>query len=475
MKFIQGLLIFAILAVPSAGYANAAVSESRITEQSSVSVTVYNNNRGLVRDVRAVQLPVGTGELRFMDVAAHINPVTVRARSTDRAGGFAVIEQNYEYDLMDANKLLDKYVGREIKIIDPACKGQDKACGEIDAFLLSNNRGQVFRIDGKIYLGYPGIRVLPKLPEELIATPTLTWKYRNRQKKSQLIEVTYLTREINWKADYVLALNKTDTRADLSGWVTIDNKSGTAYSNAGLKLVAGNPNRVENVPVHRVYAMEDKVAAALPPRFNESALFEYHVYNLQGKTDLKNKQTKQIKLLEAAPVKIEKKLQVKGDERFFRRPYGRDTKRVPVMVFINFDNTGSNKLGRPLPAGIIRLYKADADDSYQFIGEDRIAHTPKKETINLRVGEAFDVVAERVQTEFRKVSPQQHESAWKITLKNRKKEDVVVDVVESLPGNWRIIKSSHPYKKIDAFTVRFSIPVPKDGEVVCTYRVRAGA
>ena len=472
MKCIQGLLILAILAVPSAGDAKTVVTESRIAQQNSLNVTVYNNNRGLVRDVRAVQLPVGSGELRFMDVAAHIIPVTVRARSMDPSGGFTVVEQNYEYDLMDANKLLDKYVGREITIIDPDCK--EKECRDVRALLLSNNRGQVFRIGGQIYLGYPGIRVLPKLPEELIATPTLTWKYRNRQKTSQLIEVTYLTREINWKADYVLVLNKTDTTADLSGWVTIDNKSGSTYNNAGLKLVAGNPHRVETVPARGVYAMEDKLAAAAPPGFSESALFEYHVYNLRGKTDLKNRQTKQIKLLEAAPVKIEKKLQVKSNGRFYRQPHGSGAKRVPVEVFISFDNTGSNKLGRPLPAGIIRLYKEDADGSYQFIGEDRIGHTPEKETVKLRVGEAFDVVAERTRTEFRKVSPKQHESVWKITLKNRKKEAVVIDVVESMPANWRIIKSSHSYQKTDAFTARFSIPVPGDGKVICTYRVRAG-
>jgi hypothetical protein len=228
-KRIQGLIIFAMFAMPVAGYTGAAVTSSDIAQRSSVYVTVYNNNRGLVRDVRSVQLPAGTGELRFMGVAAHIDPVTVRARSTARDGGFTVIEQNYEYDLMNADKLLDKYVGREIGIIDPACRNRDKPCGEIPAMLLSNNQGQVFRIDGKIYLGYPGIRVLPRLPQALIATPTLTWKYRNRLKKEQMIEVTYLTRQMNWKADYVLALDKTDSRADLSGWVTIDNKSGAAY------------------------------------------------------------------------------------------------------------------------------------------------------------------------------------------------------------------------------------------------------
>jgi hypothetical protein len=179
-------------------------------------------------------------------------------------------------------------------------------------------------------------------------------------------------------------------------------------------------------------------------------------------------------LLDAAPVKVMKTFQVRGSQHYFLRPYGQAVRRVPVVVYIQFDNTGANKLGRPLPAGIVRFYKADDADSYQFIGEDRVAHTPKKETVTLRVGEAFDVVAERIQTDYRKISAHQHESAWKITLKNRKREDVVVNIVESLPANWRILKNSHAYEKADAFTVTFSVPVPRDKEVVCSYRVRAG-
>ncbi len=473
MKTLRGVILLAALVMPWTGFAQTT-TQSHIADQDSVTVTVYNNNRGLVRDVRSIQLPAGSGELRFMDVAAHILPVTVRARSLARNGGFTIVEQNYEYDLMDANRLLDKYVGKEIRIIDPECNDRERTCGAVNALLLSNNRGQVFRIDGKVYLGYPGIRVLPKLPEELIATPTLTWKYRNRQTKPQLIEVTYLTGEMNWKADYVLALNKTDTLADLSGWVTIENRSGSTYIQAALKLVAGNPNRVTPRKRAVAYGLEETAVAAAPPAFSESALFEYHVYNLQGQTDLKNKQTKQIKLLDASPVKIEKKLQVHGGAHFARRSHGRTPNRIPVAVYIRFSNTAGNKLGRPLPAGIVRLYKADTDGSVQFIGEDRVAHTPKKETLNLRAGEAFDVVAERVQTDYRKLSPQQHESAWKISFKNHKPEDIVVEVVETLPANGRIVKSSHPYEKKDAFTVQFSIPVARDGEAVCTYRVRTG-
>lgn len=473
MKRIQGVLLAAGWALLAAGSAQAAVTASDIKDRQSVSVTVYNNNQGLVRDVRFLKLPVGAGELHFKGVAAHIDPVTVRARSAAPAAGFTVIEQNYEYDLMDADKLLDKYVGREIRIIDPACQSGKGPCREIDATLLSNNRGQVFRIDGNIYLGYPGIRVLPKIPEALIATPTLTWRYRNRMKKAQSLEVTYLTSQINWKADYVLTLDKRDAQADLSGWVSIDNKSGAAYKNTDLKLVAGRPHRVARRPDQRAYAAETKMAAA-PPAFRESALFEYHVYDLQGKTDLKNRQTKQIKLLEAAPVAVEKTLQVGGLGHYSPRAYGGNSRRVPVAVYIQFDNSGANKLGRPLPAGIVRLYKADADGSYQFIGEDRIAHTPAKERVKLRVGEAFDVVAERVQTDYRDIGPKQHESAWKITLKNRKQEAVAVDIVESLPANWRIVKNSHAYTKTDAFTVTFKVSVPRGGETDCSYRVRAG-
>lgn len=479
-KIRRAILLITAFVTISSGFACAAVvAESGAQQREYVAVTVYSNNQGLVRDVRTLKLPVGKGELRFRDVAAHVDPVTVRVRSISQQDGsqqdgFTVIEQIYEYDLMHADKLLDKYVGRNIAILDPACGSQSKPCREVSALLLSNNQGQVFQIDGRIYLGFPGIRVLPKLPEALVATPTLTWQYRNNLRKTQQLEVTYLTGKMNWKADYVLALNKTDTHADLSGWVTIDNLSGAAYHNAGLKLVAGSPHKVQPRPDQGIYAAEARMAAAGAPAFSESELFEYHVYNLQGKTDLKNNQAKQIKLLEAAPVRVVKSLQVNGSGRYFQRTRGNHDRRVPVAVYIQFDNNRRNKLGRPLPAGVMRLYKADTDGSYQYIGEDRIGHTPAEETVKLRVGEAFDVVAHRQQTDYRKISDHQHESAWKITLKNRNKEAVTVAVVESLPANWRILKNSHPFEKTDAFTITFQVPVPKQAETTCTYRLRAG-
>ncbi len=459
-----------VLLISSGLSAGEMVSESTSDDQVAIEVTVYNNNLGLVKDIREIKLPVGEGELRFMDVASHIMPVTVHVKSLNQSEGFTVLEQNYEYDLMNANKLLDKYVGKKIKIIDWN-KFQDRK-DVIEAILLSNNQGQIYKIGEEIYLGHPGIKVLPEIPENLIAKPTLTWLYENRSKKAHNLEVSYLTNNITWKADYVVVLNKDDTSSDISGWVTLDNKSGAAYKNAGLKLVAGEIHRVEERIKGRLYALGVKEARA--PQFEEKAFFEYHIYDLQRKTTIKDKQTKQVSLLEAVGVGTQKELIVYGIRSYFTRRYRERNPKQPVNVYIKFKNSKDNNLGMPLPAGIMRLYKQDDDASLQFIGEDRIEHAPKDEEVRLKVGEAFDIAAERIQTDYRQITTRLHESEWEITLRNHKEENVTVGIVEPLFGSWKVISNSHPYKKVDAFTIRFDVRVPKDKEVKVKYRVRVG-
>lgn len=444
---------------------------SKGEDQTSVMVTVYNNNLGLVKDRRKIKLPPGTGELRFMDVASQIIPETVHAKSLGDPGGFSVLEQNYEYDLMNENKLLDKYVGKKIKIIDWN-QYQDRK-GEVEAILLSNNQGQIYRIKDEIYLGHPGYKVLPEIPENLISKPTLTWLYQNKNRKPQEIEVSYLTGNISWKADYVLVLNKDDTQLDLSGWVTIDNKSGAVYKDARLKLVAGEVHRIEKQALDRVYR-EAKTAGVRAPQFKEREFFEYHIYDLERKTTLKDRQTKQISLLEADGVKIAKEFLVHGSSGYFTRRYIDRSPKQPVNVYIKFVNTKENNLGAPLPAGIMRLYKQDIDASQLFIGEDRIEHTPKDEEIALKIGQAFDVVAERIQTDYRQITSNRHESEWEITIRNRKNEDITIGIIEPLYGHWKIINNSHDFKKKDAFTIRFDVEIPKDQEVKVTYRVQVG-
>lgn len=459
-------------------FSNTAFAEDAVKstseDQTDVEVTVYNSNLGLIKDTRKITLAAGQGELRFMDVAAHIMPVTVHAKSLNDPNNFTVLEQNYEYDLMNENKLLDKYVGKKIKLMNWNQYQDRKEI--VDATLLSNNQGQIYKIGDEIYLNYSGVKILPEIPEDLIAKPTLMWLYDNKSRNPHTLEVSYLTNNINWKADYVVVLDKADTSTDLSGWVTIDNQSGTTYKDASLKLVAGEVHRVEDqYGDRRKMAFEAGMSMSkTAPQFEEKSFFEYHIYDLQRQTTIKNNQTKQISLLEASDVKTQKEFLVYGIQSYYTMRYMEQNPKQPVNVYVKFKNAKDNSLGMPLPEGIMRLYKEDTDKKLQFIGEDRIKHTPKDEEVRLKIGEAFDVVAERIQTDYKAITTRLHESEWEVTLRNHKEEDITVGIVEPLYGNWTVVSNSHPFKKEDAFTIRFDVPVPKDQEVKVRYRLRVG-
>ena len=464
------LIPFFILSFISHAY---PVNKTTHEDQVALEVTVYNSNIGLVKDTRTVPLEKGEGEVRFMDVAAHVMPQTVFVTSLDNPNDFTVLEQNYEYDLMNKEKLLDKYVGKRVKIID-ANKFQDRK-DTIEATLLSNNMGQVFKINDEIYLGHPGITVLPEIPENLIAEPTLMWLYETPRTALQKIEVSYLTNKINWKADYVVVLNADDTTADVSGWVTVDNQSGTSYKNAQLKLVAGEVHRVIEERMHfkeRMLAAD--VAAPTGRGFQEEAFFEYHLYDLQRKTTIKNNQTKQIRLLQARNVPCTKEFRVYGNQHWYYTQYNRPDPRQPVEVYVMFTNAHDNNLGMPLPEGVMRLYKKDSKESQQFIGEDKIQHTPKDETVELSIGKAFDVVAERRQMDYKRITTQLYESEWELTLRNHKEEAITVSIIEPIRGNWKMIANSHPYTKKDAYHIQFDVLVNPDEEKKVTYRVQVG-
>ena len=464
--------LFVTAVLIAASNLNAAdAAKSTIEDQRSVEVTVYNNNLGLIKEVREVKLPKGQGELRFMDVPSYINPVTVRTRSLNAAKAFTVLEQNYEYDLINSDKLLDKYVGKKIKLIEWNAYKDRKEI--VEAELLSNNDGQIFRIDTEIYLGHPGYKIVPEIPENLIAKPTLTWLYENDAASAHNLEVPYLTRSISWKADYVLVIDKDDKKAGISGWVTIDNKSGAAYNNASLKLVAGEVNIAKQ---EDLYEQERFVRTkeAKKEQFEERGFFEYHIYDLGRKTTIKDKQTKQISLLEANGIGLEKEYVVYGSATYFNRRYREENPKQPVNVYFKFKNSKKNNLGTPLPGGIMRMYKEDEKKSLQFIGEDKVEHTPKDEEARLKAGEAFDIVVERVQTDYKAITTILHETEWEITLKNHKEEDATINIVEPVYGNWKVVSSSNPYKKVDAFTLKYEVIVPKDKEVKVKYRIRAG-
>ncbi len=463
--------VLAVLLLALAVDARAQAVKTAGDDQTSVSVTVYNSNIGVIKDTRRLSLPVGSGELRFMDVASGIIPETVLVRSLTQPEKFQVQEQNYEYDLIDRKKLLDKYVGMKVKIV-PFDQSEEKRV-PVEATLVANNNGEVYDINGEIFLGHPGVTVLPSIPENLIAKPTLTWMYANENEGGQDIEVAYMTNNINWRADYVLSLDKADKAGDLSGWVTLDNKSGATYKNAQLKLVAGKVNRAEenNRRGGRRNDMVMMESMSEGSAFKEEAFFEYHLYDLQRKTTVKDNQTKQVSLLEASAVPLRKEFVIDDAEAWwFYQGYNERQQKKPVKVMVIFRNDAASHLGMPLPAGIIRLYKQDSSGGAQFIGEDNIDHTPKDEEVR-KVGEAFDVVSERKQTDFRRLGDRVYEAAWEIKLRNHKKEDITVQVIEPIAGfsEWQILQSSFPYTKIDAAHVRFDVPVAKDGEAVLSY------
>lgn len=463
-------VLMVVLAAVSFGApaADLPTAETTLKDQTDVCVTAYNNGLALVRDTRALALPQGEIHLRFMDVAAQIRPETVSLRSVAAPGSVAIIEQNYEYDLMSPAKLMEKYVGKQVKLVNFS---NEIGFTEVTADLLSTNEGTVFKVGDQIYLGHPGTVVLPQIPENLIAKPSLIWLVNNAQAEQRL-EATYLTNGVTWKADYVITLARDDQSLGVSGWVTMNNQSGTTYTNAQLKLVAGDVNvvREEMVSAEGGQVFFDMAQKAAPmPR--EEAFAEYHLYTIQRRTTIKQNESKQLALLSGEGVGCAKKYEYRGQEFFYSQPCP-PQKEEHVAVVLEFRNDEANKLGMPLPAGVMRIYQEDSDGMLQFAGEDQIKHTPKDEDVRLRMGNAFDVIGERTQTDYRQIAPNVHESAFEIVVRNHKESDIAVDIVEPMPGDWIVLEKSQEFVKKDAHTAVFTVPVAKDGEAKVMYRVR---
>jgi hypothetical protein len=411
-------------------------------------------------------LPSGVTELKFGEVAAKIMPHTVHIKSLTDPARLQVLEQNYEYDLLTPQKLLEKFVGKEITILKDGV--------EVPITILSTNQGVVYKLGGRIFTGQPHNLIFPNIPNNLISQPTLVWLLENRGAAPQQIEATYLTQGITWKADYVAVLDSKDKNMDLNGWVTLDNQSGATYQNARLKLVAGDVNRVieQRGAADAVRALAEVSAKASPAPFSEESFFEYHLYSLQRPTTIKDQQTKQVALLSSDNVPVTKRYFYYGAQQYLRQRYGVPISTQKVGTYVEIANKKENRLGMPLPKGVLRVYKADTDGSLQFIGEDRIDHTPKDETIKIKMGDAFDIVGERKQTDWRKIAGNLYEVAFEISLRNHKDERVTVSVVEPMLRDWEILSSSHSYKKIDAHTAQFDIPIARDGETKLQYRAR---
>jgi hypothetical protein len=473
--YLSRRLIVCLLASLSV-LAQADELRSTLQDQRSVAVTIYNENLALVKDQRKIPLASGQNILAFRDVSARMRPETALLRSLTSPGKLSVIEQNFDFDLLTPGKLLEKYVGRSVNIIrtNPATGVETTEQAQV----LSANEGVVMKIGNRIETGIPGRIVYPDVPDNLRDRPTLVMSLNNGGAAQQDVELSYLTGGLAWKADYVAELNATDDRLDLSGWVTLTNTSGTSYNNARLQLVAGDVNQVRDEMRFLNRQMKgEMVMAAAAPRMAEESLMEYHLYTLDRPTTIAESQTKQVSLLTASAIPARKELLLRGADYYYGSSYGDLGQKMKVGVFVEFENKESAHLGMPLPKGVIRVYKKDGSGNAQFVGEDNIDHTPKNEKVRLKLGEAFDVTADKKQTDFKRLpNPAKgnalFESAFEIVLKNAKKDAVIVTVQEPIPGDWKMQSESHPHEKAASNTAFWHISVPAEGSAKLSYRVQ---
>jgi hypothetical protein len=458
-------------AAPAAGQGTTTLDD-----QVDLSVTVYNSDIALVRDVRNLDLPRGTFNLSFMDIAATVNPATVLFRSLTEPSRVSVLEQNYEYDLLEPEKLLRKYVGRDVTLVRNRQVGGTTQEEEVTAHLLSYNTQPVWRIGNEIVTGFHADHIrFPELPDTLYSRPTLIWTLDNGGGSRHRVEAKYLAGKLSWNADYVLTVGRDDKAGDIDGWVTLTNGSGTAFPNAKLQLVAGDLNRVRQ-NIDRLMMADEATARRelAAPQMAQEAFSEYHLYTLGRKTTIKNNETKQVSMLSGTGFPVQKRYVVNGNQFYYHnaaRP-GAPIKDN-VEVFYQFRNEEKSGLGMPMPAGTVRVYQADSNGGVQFVGEDRIMHTPKDETLNLKIGNAFDVVCERNQVDFEKIAANVYEIEYAITLRNRKTTPITVEVNEPVgAATWRMLHSSHKWIKTAAFSAQFTVPVEAGAEAVLKFRIR---
>jgi len=435
------------------------VTAGSAAQKRELAVTVYNDNLGVVRDRRTVEVDKGRTTLRVTDVAAQIDPTSVHL-----TGDLAVIEQNYAFDLASAEKILQRYLDQTVEVLAEENRNyRGKLLSFDPVSLVLGGTGDDAEVTIVARESVLDIRC-PALPAGLITKPTLIWIVDGAPGGKADVELSYMTAGMSWHAEYVAVVAEDDKSMDLSGWVSVENMSGASYPDAKLKLVAGAVHRAPRpLPIDMKGRMMDSEAAmaAAPPQFVERGLFEYHLYELERPSTIADQEVKQISLFAPAHAQVKRIYEYDG-------AWGGDQ----VKVTLETENKESVGLGMPLPAGTVRAFKADADRRLEFVGEDRIDHTPRGEKVKIRMGAAFDVKAERILIDHRQISNSVYEETVEIKIRNRKREAIEVVVVEHPQGTWEIEKSTHPHEKKEAYKIEFKVPVKPDEEAVVRYTVR---
>ena len=444
--------------------------ESSQRDRDSVALTVYSDDLALVRERRRVDLASGLTHLALRDVTAHLRPETAMLRATGGAS-VSLIEQQFDYELLTPQRLLEKNVGHEVTVLRPnPATGEDR---REKATVLATAEGTILRFSDRIEAGVPGRIAYESVPPGLYDRPTLSVLLDTTGGK-QALELSYLTSGMSWRADYVASLAPDGRSLDLNGWVTLSNRTGVSFENAALQLVAGNLHRVRGQApgaFERVAPAQMAAARAAPMEPAEEQLADYHLYRFERATSIADNQTKLLALLAARQIPVRREYVLIGNDWMFRDRLRRISQKQRPSTFVFFDNKGAD-LGRPLPGGVVRVYARDSTGAAQFVGEDRMEHSAKNETVKLDLGEAFDILAERIQSEFRRIAKNVVESSWRIELRNAKDETVTVKVLEAMPDDWEIVKESAPHVQDEAHRAQWQVQVPAGGATTLEYVVR---
>ncbi len=481
---ILGVLLAITATVSTPTTLSVRAQDGKISPSKGISLTIYNQNFGLVRDSRQMELKNGINYVSCQDVAAKIDPTSVSFTSLTAPNQVVVREQNYKYDLIDPNTILNKSIGKSAKfkqftgngsvveLTGTLLNGPSATIGSSEGGTSEVSQGLVLKTGNGIILNPQGQVELAELPEGLVSTPSLDWKLETDKGGAHDIEIAYQTADINWKCDYVAVANQDDTKCDITSWVTLDNKSGGTYKNSALKLIAGDVHKVTEAQPQMEMAMDAAVpaSAAPPPQFSEQSFAEYHLYTLAGKTDVNNNETKQLSLFNASQVPVKKLFVLESGENRYDGG-GENGDKRKIQIKLEMQNSADNHLGMPMPKGKVRVYKKDSDGALQFVGEDQIDHTPRDEKIRIYLGDAFDVVGERRQTNMEQPNDRTQRMSYEVVLRNHKKEGVHVQVIEHAYGTWKLTAQSHPSAKKDSHTFEFPVDVPANGEVKVTYTI----
>lgn len=459
------LFISTLFALSAAAHAAALERTSNVRDRQLVNVTVYNGGMALVHDRRRVLLSEGANRIAWRDVSAQMDESSVLLQALGSNKPVTVLEQNFDFDLLDPSALLNRYVGRTVTVVHPPEFAGQRETRE-RAKLLSTNGGIVLQYANRIETQLRGYIIYPSAPASFRDHPTLVLDMESAQAGRETLDLSYLTSGLTWRADYVGALSADETKLSLRGLVTLSNTSGESYENARLQLVAGNVNMAQEPPPMQLKTIAHVVSRSASGMSQEN-YFEYHLYTLNRPTDILNNQTKQVTLLSAQNIPARKTLELRGSSYYYQSAQADLGDRLPVGVYVSFDNRGGD-LGVPLPAGVVRIYKNDARGLSQFVGSDQIEHTPKNETVRLYLGQSFDVTARKRQTDFQQQRCSS-ESSYEIVVSNAKSEPQDVLVVEEIPGYWSITQENLQHTKTSASTANWTVHVPADGRTTLTY------